>query len=94
MKKFRIFFCAFIAGIFCFTACQQVTEKYYVGCSYTVVFDSNGGTGKMKSQTFEQGKPQNLLKNSFVAQAEKFLPAGFWTLKTSRFCIQTIKSLI
>lgn len=78
MKKFRIFFCAFIAGIFCFTACQQVTEKYYVGCSYTVVFDSNGGTGKMKSQTFEQGKPQNLLKNSFVAPSGKIF-AG-WVL--------------
>lgn len=78
MKEFRIFFVVFIAGLFCFTACQQVTEKYYVGCSYTVSFDANGGTGKMKSQTFEQGKPQNLLKNSFVAPSGKIF-AG-WVL--------------
>ncbi|MEE0887504.1 MAG: M13-type metalloendopeptidase [Treponema sp.] len=69
MRHFKVSFVGSIVllvAAFYFTACQQVTEKYYI-TSYTVAFDANGGTGKMKSQTFEKGKAQAISKNSFVA---------------------------
>ncbi len=41
--------------------------------TYNVMFDSNGGTGEMASQTFASGESQNLFNNTYTKTGSNFL---------------------
>lgn len=66
----RILFLAIISivGILAISGCDK--QK-----TYDVVFDANGGTGKMQSQTLAEGESQSLEDNSFVNEGHTF---GGW----------------
>ncbi|MBQ5424945.1 MAG: InlB B-repeat-containing protein, partial [Bacteroidales bacterium] len=66
----RILFLAIISivGILAISGCGK--QK-----TYDVVFDANGGTGKMQSQTLAEGESQSLEDNSFVNEGHTF---GGW----------------
>ena len=52
---------------------------HWTACPYTVVFDANGGSGSMSSQTFYVDAAQNLTANTFTRVGAKFL--GWATTK-------------
>ena len=58
-----------------------VTAKTWTPITYTVKFDSNGGSGTMSNQTFTYGTAQNLKNNAFTRTNYKFL--GWSTSKTA-----------
>lgn len=63
-----------------YTPTASVTlYAHWTACPYTVVFDANGGSGSMTSQTFYVDAAQNLKANSFTRVGAKFL--GWATTK-------------
>ncbi|MFI3620078.1 BspA family leucine-rich repeat surface protein, partial [Enterococcus avium] len=50
-----------------------VLTAKWIADTYTVVFDSNGGTGKMAAQEIIYGEPTNLTENSFTREGYKFI---------------------
>lgn len=61
---------------FCISLCFAVAILINVGCqneeTYTVSFESNGGTGTMMSQMFAEGEEQALNANVFVRENYNF----------------------
>lgn len=55
-----------------------LTANYAEAITYQVIFDANGGTGSMKTQTFTKGVPKNLIANTFSRSGYKFV--GWATL--------------
>lgn len=68
MKKILFFLIASIVVMFVIGGCDK--HK-----TYDVVFDANGGSGIMQSQTFTEGESQTLDDNSFVNEGRVF---GGW----------------
>ena len=71
-----LFFSLFVVIPFCYS---KYTKKYNrhmiinaIQPTYTVVFDANGGTGTMQSQTFTYKTPQALRENEFVKENSTF----------------------
>ena len=56
------------------------TQSYYAiwgtlspeAATHTISFDANGGEGSMAPQTYEEGRPQALVLNSFVRVGHSF----------------------
>lgn len=68
MKKILFFLIASIVVMFVIGGCDK--QK-----TYEVVFDANGGTGTMQSQTLTEGESQSLDDNSFSNEGRVF---GGW----------------
>ena len=68
MKRLLFFAIISIVGILAICGCDK--QK-----TYDVVFDANGGTGTMQTQTFAEGESQSLEDNSFVNEGRVF---GGW----------------
>ncbi len=63
-----------------YTPTASVTlYAHWTPCSYTVVFDKNGGSGAMTEQTFYVDAAQNLNANTFTRVGAKFM--GWATTK-------------
>ena len=72
-----------LVAITCFACKQGDTEyitEYIYRNTFTVTFDANGGSGEMESQTFEQGKAQNISKNNFTSPQSGKVFSG-WSKK-------------
>lgn len=68
MKRSLFFAIISIMGILAISGCDK--QK-----TYDIVFDTNGGTGEMQSQTLTEGESQPLDDNSFVNEGHSF---GGW----------------
>jgi len=71
MKKITLIFAALLACTIFITGCKKEELKVDIG-KYQVVFNANGGFGKMATQHFEAGKPQALSANLFVNETYFF----------------------
>lgn len=68
MKRILFFAIISIVGMLAISGCDK--QK-----TYDIVFDTNGGTGEMQSQTLTEGESQPLDDNSFVNEGHSF---GGW----------------
>lgn len=55
------------------TASQVISVNAKPAATYTVTFDSNGGSGTMVPQTFTEGVAQNLTLNAFTREGFTFI---------------------